>query len=336
MIQSISCVGVNVQTDRHHDRRALQPEEFALLTVAATSGPVIEMIPGPDRAMMYVLAAWTGFRKGEIGSLTLRSFRLEEDPPTTTVAACYSKRKRKDTQILHPEVVRLLNQWLDANPDIGPDDLLFPVSGRVPGGKERKTHKMMQRDLRKAREAWIKEAKTEEERRGREQSDFLTYCNADGLYADFHSNRHLFITSLERAGLSPKMAQTLARHSDVRLTLGTYTHVGLHDKTVAIESLPPPPGTGAGTQNEVVELRATGTAGASEKVPTLVPRSAKNGAIRLASSESHDALNCTEDLADGYEDSQCCDSTTTVLSKLLPKNGERFPFLYEYDFGDGW
>ena len=41
-------------------------------------------------------------------------------------------------------------------------------------------------------------------------------------------------------------------------------------------------------------------------------------------------------LDDGYDDFQCVDSTATVLSKLLPKSGERFPFLYEYDFGDGW
>ncbi len=37
------------------------------------------------------------------------------------------------------------------------------------------------------------------------------------------------------------MAQTLARHSDVRLTLGLYTHVELHDQTAAIQSLPAPP-----------------------------------------------------------------------------------------------
>jgi hypothetical protein len=36
------------------------------------------------------------------------------------------------------------------------------------------------------------------------------------LYADFHSFRHVFITSLGKAGVSPKMAQTLARHSDNR------------------------------------------------------------------------------------------------------------------------
>ena len=81
---------LNVRTDRRHDRRALLAEEFSRLVEAArTSGKTIDGIRGPDRAMMYVLAAWTGFRKGEIGSLTLRSLRLDDDPPTATVAACY-------------------------------------------------------------------------------------------------------------------------------------------------------------------------------------------------------------------------------------------------------
>ena len=62
-----------------------------------------------------------------------------------------------------------------------------------------------------------------------------------GLIADFHSLRHYFITSLERAALSPKMAQTLARHSDIRRALGGYTRVGLHDQTAAIGALPGPP-----------------------------------------------------------------------------------------------
>jgi integrase len=183
---------LNVSTDRRHDRRALSAEEFARLIQEAENGPSIEAIPGPDRATMYVLAVWTGLRKGEVGSLTLRSLRLDDEPPTATVAACYSKRKRQDTQILHPEVVRRLKVWLATKPDLAADDLLFPVSGRVPGGKERKTHKMMRLDLERARKRWIDEAKTEDERRQREQSEFLCYCNGDGLFADFHSNRHLF------------------------------------------------------------------------------------------------------------------------------------------------
>jgi len=100
---------------------------------------------------------------------------------------------------------------------------------------------MIERDLKRARDQWIKEVQTEEERKRRTKSDFLCYCNHDGLYADFHSLRHRFITGLARAGVSPKMAQTLARHSDIRLALGVYTHVELPDQTAAIESLPGPP-----------------------------------------------------------------------------------------------
>ena len=82
----------------------------------------------------------------------------------------------------------------------------------MPGGIDRKTHKMIERDLMAARDKWLEEAKTPKEHTERLKSDFLCYCNHDGLFADFHSMRHLFITSLERAGVSPKMAQTLARH----------------------------------------------------------------------------------------------------------------------------
>jgi len=232
---------MNVQVDRRHDRRPLSPAEFARLVAAAEVGKRVESIPGPDRAMMYVLSAWTGFRKGEIGSLTCRSFDLDGNPPMATVEAAYSKRKRQDSQVLHSDVVALLRKWLAGKNGIGDKELLFPICGRVPGGTERKTAKMMRRDLQAAREKWIEEADTEEEKAQRERSDFLAYCDSAGRYADFHANRHTFVTSLERAGVTPRKAQTLARHSDIRLTMGVYTHVGRADLTAAIETLPGPP-----------------------------------------------------------------------------------------------
>jgi integrase len=161
--------------------------------------------------------------------------------PTATVDACYSKHRRQDTQILHPELVRQLLDWLGAKKRLRPDRPLFPISGRVPGCTERPAHKMMRLDMEAARKNWTEEARTPAERRKREKSDFLAYQNHAGLYADFHSLRHLFITGLERAGVKLRMAQTLARHSDIRLTLGLYTHVELHDQNAAIESLPAPP-----------------------------------------------------------------------------------------------
>jgi len=100
---------------------------------------------------------------------------------------------------------------------------------------------MMRGDLKAARKKWIAAAKTPEEKAKREQSDFLKYQNDLGLFADFHSNRHTFITNLEHAGVTPRRAQSLARHCDIRLTMGVYTHIGLHDQKTAIELLPPPP-----------------------------------------------------------------------------------------------
>ncbi len=91
---------------------------------------------------------------------------------------------------------------------------------------------MMRLDLKAAREKWIVEAKTDKEKAQREQTDFLKYKNDTGLYADFHSNRHTFITNLERAGVSPRRAQSLARHSDIRLTKGVYTHINLSEQPV--------------------------------------------------------------------------------------------------------
>ena len=241
---------LNVQTDRRHDRRALSMEEFSRLLEATKSGRTVEGIVGTDRAMMYVLAAWTGYRKGEIGSLRRSSFDLEGNPPTVTVAANYSKRKRRDVQVLHLMVVEQFREWLlEKQPTA--EAILFPVSAKS-SGYERKTAKMMRVDLAKARATWLAEANSAEERQQRENSDFLSYRNESGLYADFHANRHTFITNLGRFGVSPKTAQTLARHSDIRLTMNVYSHTDLAEKQAAVERLPNPRecfGSARGTPN---------------------------------------------------------------------------------------
>jgi hypothetical protein len=59
---------------------------------------------------------------------------------------------------------------------------------------------------------------------------------------DSHAPRKTFITNLTRSGVAPKTAQLLARHSDINLTMNTYTMLGVHDQATAIEALPPIPG----------------------------------------------------------------------------------------------
>ena len=46
-----------------------------------------------------------------------------------------------------------------------------------------------------------------------------------GHRVDFHALRTTYITRLQRAGVSPREAMELARHSDMRLTMKTYTDV---------------------------------------------------------------------------------------------------------------
>jgi integrase len=93
---------VSVETDRRHDRRSIGDEEFERLLRAAEQGPSVQGISGPDRVMLYLLATWTGFRRRELSSLTLRSFQLDAEPPLLRVKAAYTKRRREDTVPLHP------------------------------------------------------------------------------------------------------------------------------------------------------------------------------------------------------------------------------------------
>ena len=227
---------INEKADKRHVRRPFSMKEFTLLLKAAETGPPAVGLVGPDRAMLYLLAAWTGFRRGELGSLTLKNFNLKRKNPTLSVEAAYSKHRRDDTIALHPDVVERFVKWVEIKkPAI--DEILFPISERC-CGVERRTSRMIEIDLKSAREAWLAEAETEKERQKREASDFLRYEDANGRYADFHALRHTFITNLCRANVSPKVAQTLARHSDVRLTLEIYSHITDEEHIDAINALP--------------------------------------------------------------------------------------------------
>ena len=231
---------INADTDIRRERRAITPEEFTWLVKAANSGPDIQCVSGPDRAMLYILAAWTGYRREELASLTLKSFDLDGDPPTVQVKAGYSKRRRNDLVPLHPVVVEKLKVWLNSKGKIVLSGHLFNL--RAKGGRLRSTAKMMRLDLERARALWIDEAKKDDEKRKhREESDFLSYQDEKGAFADFHSHRHLFITSLAKAGIYPKLAQSMARHSDINLTMGIYSHVEVEEQAKAINSLPAPP-----------------------------------------------------------------------------------------------
>ncbi|MBA3481977.1 MAG: tyrosine-type recombinase/integrase, partial [Pirellulales bacterium] len=89
--------------------------------------------------------------------------------------------------------------------------------------------------------------------------------DADGRVFDFHALRHQFITSLAAAGVHPKVAQTLARHSTIDLTMNRYTHLLHTDLAGALETVP---GPSAAPENQ--SARATGTDGRRDPCCTNV------------------------------------------------------------------
>jgi site-specific recombinase XerD len=107
-----------------------------------------------------------------------------------------------------------------------------------PGNWWKYAARLVQADLAVARSAWIEEAGIDlGERQRREKSDVLAYRDEGGRQFDFHALRHQFISNLASAGVHPKVAQTLARHSTINLTM-RYTHLGLVDETAALDKLP--------------------------------------------------------------------------------------------------
>ena len=200
------------------------------------------------------------------------------------------QRAQPDLLPLRRDFAGRIKAWIDGKSGHSRTEPLFQVT-------DKRTAEMVKKDLEAARVQWINEAGYDQlEQRRREKSSFLAYIDENGHYADFHALRKTFITNLSRAGVSPKTAQLLARHSDTNLTMNTYTMLGVMDQAAAVEALPALPAP-AGHNNEV-RMRATGTDGQSvhenggKKVPPVVPRGAETGAKRLASRAIRIAPSC--------------------------------------------
>ena len=201
---------LNVQVDRRHDRRALTDDEVSRLLEATRTGGTAFGFNPADRHMLYILALSTGLRASELASLTTLGLDLDSIPPTATVKAGYSKRRRLDILPLPSDILAAAREWLSGKV---PGELLWP--GKWAANKY--AGKVLQVDLLAAG---------------------IPYVNVNGLYADFHALRHTYITNLARGGVSLVTAQKLARHSTPVLTAQRYTHIDLQEQKVAVDRLP--------------------------------------------------------------------------------------------------
>ena len=114
---------LDAENDRRRVRRPLSPEEFERLVEAAGQGPVIEGMSGPDRAVLYILASYTGYRRNEIGSVTKRSFKLDADPPSLKVRSTISKRRQEEEIPLRRDVAEMIRRWITGTKaGLGPEE----------------------------------------------------------------------------------------------------------------------------------------------------------------------------------------------------------------------
>lgn len=198
----------NEATDVRHARTAYTDEEFrALYNAALNSSKRVECLDGPTRAMMYLVAVSTGLRRRELGSLTPQSFRLGERDPMAIVEASFSKRRRRDKVRIAKFTLPTLRPWLATIPE---GEEVFPRLA------DRKTSKMVKHDLKTAG---------------------IEYQNPAGEYRDLHALRHTYITRAWMSGAQPNVVQDLARHSDIRVTMG-YSHTSGADLRRAVDSIP--------------------------------------------------------------------------------------------------
>ena len=220
----------NAATDRRHIRREMTAEEVrCLLDVTEQRTLPGHGSPGPTRAMCYRLAAATGYRASELKSLTTDSFDIDATPPTCTVEAGYSKRRKRDVQPLPDALVEPLRFWLTG----------FAPGEHVFSGIADDTARMLRSDLKAARAEWLAAARSEAEKQEMQATDFLLYSDRQGHVADFHSLRVLFISRVVAGGASVKEAQTLARHSTPVLTMNTYSRVTTQSLAAAVDHIGP-------------------------------------------------------------------------------------------------
>lgn len=157
-----------------------------------------------ERRTIYLVAVTTGLRHAEIGALRWHDVQVEGSAPFVKVRASTTKNGQSAVLPLAGSAVQELRKLKAMSPE---SEMAFARMPRI---------ERFRRDLKLAG---------------------IEYKTADG-YADFHALRVTFCTVLARAGVPRRIAMSLMRHSDSRLTDKLYTDEKGLDIRAAVEVLP--------------------------------------------------------------------------------------------------
>jgi integrase len=201
----------NIAIDRRRVRRPLSPEEFAMLVaVAKASTKTVAGMTGRQRALAYVLASRTGFRRRSLQSLRVCDFDFTSEAVVLPARGAKGNKATPPTP-LHPSVVAAVRKAMKGSE---PQDHVLPELTKSASSEGIKV------DLAAAG---------------------IPIADARGYVVDFHALRDTFCQWLKNGGVSLPDCQKLAHHSTPSLTSGTYMTTTTDEARAAVAKLPPPP-----------------------------------------------------------------------------------------------
>ena len=242
----------NERLDRRHVRRVLSDAEIAALLEAARTRPLTERayknisedtreerrFLGETRALAYETMVLTGLRYSELKSVLLGDCHFTDPLPYVTLRATHEKN-RKGSQIPIPgELARRLEEYrLERR-----SRLLGHCSVSLPHVHDKAPLFDLPQNMVKvfnqdAAAAGLVTVTIKKDKKGRKVNEFHK-ADPQGRTIDIHALRHTFCDRLVKSGVSVATAQKAMRHSDPRLTLGVYAHIGLEETSAAVNALP--------------------------------------------------------------------------------------------------
>jgi hypothetical protein len=202
--------------------------------------------------LAYMLPLYAGLRRNEVKTLRWSNLVLGESGGLLRIHAAVNKNRKEQALPLHHELAKALQQQKPANSKT--DDLVV-VNG-VPKMKE------FRHDLKKAG---------------------IPFLDERGHRMDYHALRTTFITRLSTMKVHPRLAMELARHSDMRLTMKTYTDAGQLPLREVMDTLP---GFGERTDSRI-DSRNLGATGQTVSQPVTETREMKTKNSLANTGESH-------------------------------------------------
>ena len=201
--------------------------------------------------LAYMLPLYAGLRRNEAKTLHWSDLVFGDTGGLLRLHAAVNKNRKEQSLPLHPELAKALQQQKPAN--CKANDLVL-VNG-VPKMKE------FRQDLKKAA---------------------IPFLDERGHRMDYHALRTTFITRLSTMKVHPRLAMELARHSDMRLTMKTYTDAGQLPLREVMDTLPSFGG------DSRIDSRNLGLTGQTVSRPVTETREFKTENIVANKGGSHD------------------------------------------------